>query len=172
MSRSRALLQTLVGFDTTSRESNLQLIAFVRDYLASHGVASEVIYNEARTKANLFASIGPVEVPGIVLSGHTDVVPVDGQPWSVPPFELTERDGRLFGRGTADMKGYIACVLALVPALVAATLRRPVHIALGTVANKQGRVAGMNLGGRRAAFPGVVGTAITKFMDTECAGPG
>ena len=130
MSRSRALLQTLVGFDTTSRESNLRLIAFVRDYLASHGVASELIYNEARTKANLFASIGPVEVPGIVLSGHTDVVPVDGQPWSVPPFELTERDGRLFGRGTADMKGYIACVLALVPALVAATLRRPVHIAL------------------------------------------
>lgn len=130
MSRSRALLQTLVGVDTTSRESNLQLIAFVRDYLASHGVASELIYNEARTKANLFASIGPVEVPGIVLSGHTDVVPVDGQPWSVPPFELTERDGRLFGRGTADMKGYIACVLALVPALVAATLRRPVHIAL------------------------------------------
>lgn len=130
MSRSRALLQTLVGFDTTSRESNLQLIAFVRDYLASHCVASELIYNEARTKANLFASIGPVEVPGIVLSGHTDVVPVDGQPWSVPPFELTERDGRLFGRGTADMKGYIACVLALVPALVAATLRRPVHIAL------------------------------------------
>lgn len=130
MSRSRALLQTLVGFDTTSRESNLQLIAFVRDYLASHGVASELIYNEARTKANLFASIGPVEVPGIVLSGHTDVVPVDGQPWSVSPFELTERDGRLFGRGTADMKGYIACVLALVPALVAATLRRPVHIAL------------------------------------------
>ena len=130
MSRSRALLQTLVGFDTTSRESNLQLIAFVRDYLASHGVASELIYNEARTKANLFASIGPVELPGIVLSGHTDVVPVDGQPWSVPPFELTERDGRLFGRGTADMKGYIACVLALVPALVAATLRRPVHIAL------------------------------------------
>ncbi|WP_449100977.1 acetylornithine deacetylase [Pseudomonas veronii] len=130
MSRSRALLQTLVGFDTTSRESNLQLIAFVRDYLASHGVASELIYNEARTKANLFASIGPMEVPGIVLSGHTDVVPVDGQPWSMPPFELTERDGRLFGRGTADMKGYIACVLALVPALVAATLRRPVYIAL------------------------------------------
>ena len=116
MSRSRALLQTLVGFDTTSRESNLQLIAFVRDYLASHGVASELIYNEARTKANLFASIGPVELPGIVLSGHTDVVPVDGQPWSVPPFELTERDGKLFGRGTADRKGYIACVLALVPA--------------------------------------------------------
>ena len=130
MSRSRQLLQTLVGFDTTSRESNLQLIEFVRDYLAGFGVASELIYNAARSKANLFASIGPVALPGIVLSGHTDVVPVDGQAWSVPPFELTERDGKLFGRGTADMKGYIACVLALVPELVKATLRQPVHIAL------------------------------------------
>ena len=71
-----------------------------------------------------------MELPGIALSGHTDVVPVDGQPWTVPPFELTERDGKLFGRGTADMKGYIACVLALVPALVKAPLRIPVHIAL------------------------------------------
>ena len=130
MSRSRQLLQTLVGFDTTSRESNLQLIEFVRDYLAGFGVTSELVYNEDRSKANLFASVGPVELPGIVLSGHTDVVPVDGQPWTVPPFELTERDGKLFGRGTADMKGYIACVLALVPELVKADLRRPVHIAL------------------------------------------
>ena len=130
MSRSRALLQTLVGFDTTSRESNLQLIEFVRDYLAGFGVTSELVYNEERSKANLFASIGPLELAGIVLSGHTDVVPVDGQAWSVPPFELTERDGKLFGRGTADMKGYIACVLALVPELVKADLRRPVHIAL------------------------------------------
>ena len=130
MSQSQALLRTLVGFDTTSRESNLQLIEFVHDYLASFGVASERIYNEDRSKANLFASIGPVQLPGIVLSGHTDVVPVDGQPWTVPPFELTARDGKLFGRGTADMKGYIACVLALVPALVEAPLRMPVHIAL------------------------------------------
>ena len=130
MSRSRQLLQTLVGFDTTSRESNLQLIEFVRDYLAGFGVTSELVYNEERSKANLFASIGPQELAGIVLSGHTDVVPVDGQAWSVPPFELTERDGKLFGRGTADMKGYIACVLALVPELVKADLRRPVHIAL------------------------------------------
>ncbi len=130
MSRSRQLLQTLVGFDTTSRESNLQLIEFVRDYLAGFGVTSELVYNEERSKANLFASIGPLELAGIVLSGHTDVVPVDGQAWSVPPFELTERDGKLFGRGTADMKGYIACVLALVPELVKADLRRPVHIAL------------------------------------------
>ena len=130
MSRSRDLLETLVGFDTTSRESNLQLIEYVRDYLAGLGVTSELVYNAQRSKANLLASIGPVELPGIVLSGHTDVVPVDGQPWSLPPFTLTERDGKLFGRGTADMKGYIACVLALVPALVKAPLRLPVHIAL------------------------------------------
>ncbi|WP_338802296.1 acetylornithine deacetylase [Pseudomonas sp. RSB 5.4] len=130
MSSSVALLKTLVGFDTTSRESNLQLIEFVRDYLAGFGVPCELIYNAERSKANLFATIGPAEQPGIVLSGHTDVVPVDGQPWTVAPFELSERDGKLFGRGTADMKGYIACVLALVPALVAAELRMPVHIAL------------------------------------------
>ncbi|WLH43397.1 acetylornithine deacetylase [Pseudomonas sp. FP2254] len=130
MSSSRNLLQTLVGFDTTSRESNLHLIEYVREYLAGFGVASELVYNRDRSKANLFASVGPVELPGIVLSGHTDVVPVDGQPWTVPPFELTERDGKLYGRGTADMKGYIACMLALVPALVEAPLRVPVHIAL------------------------------------------
>jgi acetylornithine deacetylase/succinyl-diaminopimelate desuccinylase-like protein len=90
MSRSRELLHTLVGFDTTSRESNLHLIEFVRDYLAGFGVSCELVYNDERSKANLFASIGPSEVPGIVLSGHTDVVPVDGQPWTTPPFELTE----------------------------------------------------------------------------------
>jgi acetylornithine deacetylase len=127
---SVGLLRTLVGFDTTSRESNLQLIEFVRDYLAGFDVPCELIYNAERSKANLFATIGPAKHPGIVLSGHTDVVPVDGQPWTVAPFELSEHDGKLFGRGTADMKGYIACVLALVPALVAAELRMPVHIAL------------------------------------------
>ncbi|EZP32446.1 acetylornithine deacetylase [Pseudomonas sp. RIT288] len=127
---SVALLRTLVGFDTTSRESNLQLIEFVRDYLAGFDVPCELIYNAERSKANLFATIGPAEQPGIVLSGHTDVVPVDGQPWTVAPFELSEHDGKLFGRGTADMKGYIACVLTLVPALVQTTLRMPVHIAL------------------------------------------
>jgi acetylornithine deacetylase len=130
MSRSVELLRTLVGFDTTSRESNLQLIEFVRDYLAGFAVPCELIYNAERSKANLFATIGPADQPGIVLSGHTDVVPVDGQPWTLAPFELSERDGKLYGRGTADMKGYIACVLALVPALVAAPLRLPVHIAL------------------------------------------
>ncbi|WP_330206185.1 acetylornithine deacetylase [Pseudomonas sp. AM14(2022)] len=127
---SVGLLRTLVGFDTTSRESNLQLIEFVRDYLAGFNVPCELIYNAERSKANLFATIGPAGQSGIVLSGHTDVVPVDGQPWTVAPFELSEHDGKLFGRGTADMKGYIACVLGLVPALVAAELRMPVHIAL------------------------------------------
>ncbi|KGE69504.1 MULTISPECIES: acetylornithine deacetylase [Pseudomonas] len=127
---SRDLLAQLVRFDTTSRESNLALIDFVRTYLQGHGVACELLYNEHKSKANLLATIGPAEVPGIVLSGHTDVVPVDGQRWSVAPFDLTEQDGKLYGRGTADMKGYIACVLACVPALVKASLRMPVHIAL------------------------------------------
>jgi acetylornithine deacetylase len=115
---SRELLAQLVRFDTTSRESNLALIDFVRTYLQDHGVACALVYNEHKSKANLLATIGPAEVPGIVLSGHTDVVPVEGQRWSVAPFDLTEKDGKLYGRGTADMKGYIACVLACVPALV------------------------------------------------------
>lgn len=127
---SRELLAQLVRFDTTSRESNLALIDFVRTYLQDHGVACELVYNAHKSKANLLATIGPAHVPGIVLSGHTDVVPVDGQRWSVAPFELTEKDGKLYGRGTADMKGYIACVLACVPALVKTSLRMPVHIAL------------------------------------------
>ncbi|AZP71401.1 acetylornithine deacetylase [Pseudomonas poae] len=127
---SRELLAQLVRFDTTSRESNLALIDFVRTYLQDHGVACELVYNAHKSKANLLATIGPADVPGVVLSGHTDVVPVDGQRWSVAPFELTEKDGKLYGRGTADMKGYIACVLACVPALVKAPLRMPVHIAL------------------------------------------
>lgn len=102
---SRELLARLVGFAMVSRDSNLELIAFIRDYLAGLGVDSELIYNPERTKANLFASIGPDDRGGIVLSGHTDVVPVDGQAWTVEPFVLSEREGRLYGRGTADMKG-------------------------------------------------------------------
>ncbi|MGV8921065.1 MAG: acetylornithine deacetylase [Pseudomonas sp.] len=129
-SSSRELLAALIGFDTTSRESNLQLIEFVRDYLTRFGVPCELIFNDERSKANLFATLGPDDRPGIVLSGHTDVVPVDGQAWTVAPFELTEKAGKLYGRGTADMKGYIACVLAAVPKLLAAPLRMPVHIAL------------------------------------------
>ncbi|RBH59019.1 MULTISPECIES: acetylornithine deacetylase [Pseudomonas] len=130
MNSSRDLLAALIAFDTTSRESNLHLIEFVRDYLARLDVPCQLIFNEARSKANLFATLGPDDRPGIVLSGHTDVVPVDAQPWTVAPLELSEKDGKLYGRGTADMKGYIACVLAAVPQLLAAPLRMPVHIAL------------------------------------------
>lgn len=130
MRNSRSLLASLIAFDTTSRESNLELIEFVREYLTHLGVSCELIFNAERSKANLFATVGPDDRQGIVLSGHTDVVPVDGQPWSVEPFELSEKDGKLYGRGTADMKGYIACVLAAVPSLLAEPLRVPVHIAL------------------------------------------
>jgi acetylornithine deacetylase len=128
-SASRVLLEQLIGFATVSRDSNLELIAFIRDYLAEHGVECELFYNPERTKANLFATIGPRDQGGIVLSGHTDVVPVEGQAWTVDPFRLTEREGRLYGRGTADMKGFIACVLAAVPALLERPLTMPVHLA-------------------------------------------
>ncbi|MCW2294331.1 acetylornithine deacetylase [Pseudomonas sp. BIGb0408] len=126
---SRALLERLIGFATVSRDSNLQLIAFIRDYLAGFGVDSELFHNAEGTKANLFATIGPPDRGGVVLSGHTDVVPVDGQAWTLDPFQLTERDGRLYGRGAADMKGFIACVLAAVPGFLQRPLQVPVHLA-------------------------------------------
>ena len=126
---SRALLERLIGFATVSRDSNLDMIEFIRAYLEELGVESELFYNAERTKANLFATIGPREHGGIVLSGHTDVVPVDGQAWTVDPFRLTERDGRLYGRGTADMKGFIASVLAAVPGFLERELKQPVHLA-------------------------------------------
>jgi len=123
------ILARLIAFDTTSRHSNLDLIDFVRVMLDDLGIGSELIANEEGTKANLFASIGPIEQPGLVLSGHTDVVPVDGQDWSTNPFALTERDDCLFGRGTSDMKGFIAAVLALLPEINAMRLERPIHLA-------------------------------------------
>ncbi len=128
-SSSRELLERLIGFATVSRDSNLELIAFIRDYLAGLGVECELFHNPERTKANLFATIGPRDRGGVVLSGHTDVVPVDGQSWTVEPFQLTEREGRLYGRGTADMKGFIASVLAAVPAFLGRPLTLPVHLA-------------------------------------------
>jgi acetylornithine deacetylase len=124
------MIRTLVGFDTTSRESNLGLIEWVRDYLARHGVASELYFDEEGRKANLFATVGPDDRGGIALSGHTDVVPVDGQDWSSDPFALREADGRLYGRGTSDMKSFIAIALALVPEMQAKPLRTPIHLAL------------------------------------------
>lgn len=130
MVTSRALLEKLVAFDTTSRESNLALIDFVWRYLSDLGVNCELIHNEERSKANLYARLGPNGNGGVMLSGHSDVVPVDGQRWSVPPFALTERDGKLYGRGTADMKGFIACMLAAVPHFLAQPLMQPLHLAI------------------------------------------
>jgi acetylornithine deacetylase len=124
------MLAPLIGFDTTSRNSNLALIDFVRDHLDRLGVASTLIFDDSGSKANLLATVGPEERAGLVLSGHTDVVPVDGQDWSSDPFVVAERDGRLHGRGTTDMKGFVAAVLALVPELLERRLKAPVHIAL------------------------------------------
>ena len=122
-------LEALVGFDTTSRDSNLDLIAWVEAYLGGFGIASTRIADDSGSKANLWATIGPPGGGGIILSGHSDVVPVDGQDWDSDPFALTPKDGRLFGRGTADMKGFLAAVLAKVPDMVDADLARPLHLA-------------------------------------------
>ncbi|MGL4323302.1 MAG: acetylornithine deacetylase [Beijerinckiaceae bacterium] len=123
------ILTRLVAFDTTSRNSNLPCIGWIEEYLSSLGVRSERVGDETGTKANLWATIGPVDVPGYVLSGHTDVVPVDGQNWQTDPFALVEKDGKLFGRGAADMKGFNAVCLAMVPAMVRAGLKKPIHLA-------------------------------------------
>lgn len=128
--RTIDMLRQLVAFDTTSAGTNLPLIAFVEDLLAEHGIESRRIPNPQGTKANLLAVIGPISEPGVVLSAHTDVVPVDGQNWSTDPFTATEHKKRLYGRGTADMKSFIAAILSALPAFVAADLRVPIHIAL------------------------------------------
>ncbi len=124
------MLARLVAFPTVPESSNLDLIHFVRDYLAGHGVASTIVPSPDGAKANLFATVGPDAEGGVVLSGHTDVVSVVGQDWSSDPWTLTERGGRLYGRGSCDMKGFDALALALVPDMLAAGMKRPVHIAL------------------------------------------
>ena len=122
------LLARLVAFDTTSHKSNRELVAFVEAYLAGHGVASQLVPTADGAKASLFATIGREGVPGIGLSGHTDVVPADPAAWTSSPYELREDGGRLYGRGTADMKGFLACVLAMVPEFKRRKLKVPVHI--------------------------------------------
>src|SRR5882724_13325484 len=126
---AKDILSALVGFDTVSRNSNLELIAWVEKYLDSLGVSHQRFYDETGQKSNLWAVIGPKDVPGYVLSGHTDVVPVDDQKWTDSPFKLTERDGKLYGRGSTDMKGYVACCLAAVPDMLKANLKKPLHLA-------------------------------------------
>jgi len=124
------LLRRLVAFDTTSAKSNLKLIAFVRDTLAGHGVTSTLTPSPDGTKASLFATIGPEGDGGIGLSGHSDCVPVEGQSWASDPFTLELRDGKLYGRGSCDMKGFLACVLASVPLFKSRPLNEPIHIIL------------------------------------------
>ena len=126
----RQILDTLVGFPTVSRDSNLALIDWVETYLADWGVPSFRVWNADRTKASLYANIGPMVEGGVVLSGHSDVVPVDGQPWTSDPWVVTERDGRLYGRGTCDMKGFVALALAAVPLALQAGIKRPLQLAL------------------------------------------
>jgi len=124
------MLRRLVAFDTTSAYSNMALIDFVRDYLDGHGVGSRLVANEDGTKANLYATIGPEREGGVVLSGHTDVVPVKDQPWDTEPFDVVEKDGLLYGRGTADMKAFSAVALSMVPHFLARGMAVPIHLAL------------------------------------------
>lgn len=123
--RARSILDDLIGFATISSDSNLAMIDYIRALLERAGIASTLIFNDERTKANLFASIGPKDRPGVLLSGHSDVVPVAGQAWTSDPFRLVERHGNLYGRGTADMKGFIACVLAMAEQLAHRNLVQP-----------------------------------------------
>src|ERR1700722_13643138 len=131
---SRAMIERLIAFNTVSRDSNLGLIEWVRDYLQGLGAITRLTHDASAKKANLFATLGDSTKPGLILSGHTDVVPVDGQDWDTDPFAATERDGKLYARGSADMKGFIGIILAQAPKFVAALndrrLDAPLHYAL------------------------------------------
>lgn len=127
--QSLDLLQTLIGFDTTSFKSNLNLIKFIENYLNQYKIKSELVYDDTKNKANLFATIGPNSTGGIVLSGHTDVVPVGSQKWDTDPFQLIEKDQKLYGRGASDMKSFIALVLSRVPKIIEKKLSKPIHLA-------------------------------------------
>src|SRR5271154_6218361 len=117
---ARSMIERLIGFKTVSRDSNLGLIEFVRDYLRGFGAVTRLTHDAAGKKANLFATLGDSKKPGLILSGHTDVVPVDGQDWDTDPFVAVERDGKLYARGSADMKGFIGVALTQAPKFVAA----------------------------------------------------
>lgn len=122
------MIERLIAFPTVSRESNLELIEYVRELLRAYDADVRLTYDDDRRKANLFATLGPRAQGGLVLSGHTDVVPVEGQRWDSDPFKVVEKDGRLYGRGTSDMKSFIAIALALLPAY-ASRLKKPLHLA-------------------------------------------
>jgi acetylornithine deacetylase len=128
-SKSIEFIEKLISFDTTSRESNLELIAFIQDYLNGLGIDSQLVHNEEGTKANLYATLGDKHISGVMLSGHTDVVPIDGQEWDTNPFNVTQKGSRLYGRGTSDMKSFIAITLAQLPKFQARSLKIPIHLA-------------------------------------------
>ena len=129
MVQSISILEKLISFPTVSKDSNLALIDFVQTFLRQREIQSSVVYNEDKTKANLWATIGPSDIGGIALSAHTDVVPVVGQNWSADPFVMSRRNGNLYGRGTADMKGFIACCLAMAARVDQSKLKSPIHLA-------------------------------------------
>ena len=127
--KSIELIEKLISFDTTSRESNLEIISFIQDYLNDLGIDSQLVHNEEGTKANLYATVGDANASGVMLSGHTDVVPIDGQEWDTDPFKVTRKGNRLYGRGTSDMKSFVAITLAQLPKFQARGLKTPIHLA-------------------------------------------
>ncbi|MGI9507419.1 MAG: M20/M25/M40 family metallo-hydrolase, partial [Geminicoccaceae bacterium] len=124
------ILEKLVAFPTVSRDSNLELIGFARNFLMACGAECVLVHNETGNKANLYATLGPMDRPGVMLSGHTDVVPVDGQNWRTDPFLPERRDGRIYGRGTTDMKGFLASALHAAELASTRSLQTPLHLAL------------------------------------------
>ena len=126
---AKEMLDKLVSFKTVSLDSNLEMIKFIQDYLNSYGIDSHLVFNNLKTKANLYAQIGPNVEGGILLSGHTDVVPIEGQSWTSDPFRLIEKNGRLYGRGSCDMKGFNALILAAIPTMMMVKLQKPIQIA-------------------------------------------
>ncbi len=127
---ARQILETLVGFPTVSRDSNLPLVDWVEGYLGGFGIVTHRVMSPCGTKAHLYAQVGPEAPGGVILSGHTDVVPVDGQAWTTDPWRVIEKDGKLYGRGTCDMKGFDALALAAMVKASAAPLKRPLQLAL------------------------------------------
>lgn len=126
---TETILEKLISFDTTSRNSNLALINYIANLLKQNGIESVLIANDDKTKANLYASVGPQAAGGVMLSGHTDVVPIDGQDWTYPAFKLTKDNSRYYGRGTTDMKGFIACAITAAISAQRKTLNTPLHLA-------------------------------------------
>ncbi len=124
------ILKKLIEFDTISHKSNMALISFVRNYMDGFGIKSKLIYDTSKKKANLYATIGDEDKAGLILSGHTDVVPVEGQDWHTNPFEMVEKDGLFYGRGSCDMKGFIAVALAKIPKIIEANFSYPISFAL------------------------------------------